>query len=158
MPYLIDGHNLIGHLPDLSLSDPHDEAKLVGRLKRAMMHKHKRCVVVFDAGLPGGVSREFSTAAVQVIFARGGTTADAIILERIRNTRDPGSLIVVSADQDIVQAATRRHIRVITPQAFAAELDTLAVTDKSDPHLTPDELDAWLDLFGGEPDHQNPST
>ena len=33
MPLLIDGHNLIGHLPDLSLSDPRDEVKLVARLQ-----------------------------------------------------------------------------------------------------------------------------
>ena len=30
--YLIDGHNLIGQLPDLSLTDPDDEAKLVQKL------------------------------------------------------------------------------------------------------------------------------
>ena len=34
MLYLIDGHNLIGQMPGLSLDDPHDEAKLVERLKQ----------------------------------------------------------------------------------------------------------------------------
>jgi hypothetical protein len=34
MPFLIDGHNLIGALPDLDLDDPDDEARLVERLQR----------------------------------------------------------------------------------------------------------------------------
>jgi len=34
MPLLIDGHNLIGQIPDISLSDPDDEAKLVLLLRR----------------------------------------------------------------------------------------------------------------------------
>ena len=33
MPYLIDGHNLIACLPDISLDDPNDEAQLVNKLK-----------------------------------------------------------------------------------------------------------------------------
>jgi S-adenosylhomocysteine hydrolase len=32
MPYMIDGHNLIGKLPDISLDDPNDEALLVQKL------------------------------------------------------------------------------------------------------------------------------
>ena len=32
MNYLIDGHNLIGQLPDISLDDPNDEALLVQKL------------------------------------------------------------------------------------------------------------------------------
>lgn len=157
--YLIDGHNLIARLPDLRLDDPHDEAKLVERLKRFAARKQKRCVVVFDAGLPGGLSRDLSTHSVRVIFAHGGTTADAILIERIREARDPGSLIVVSADQEIIRAATRRRIKVIAPDDFASQLGAAPVPDKevSEPHLTPDEVEAWLRLFGGEPGEDDTS-
>jgi len=150
MPYLIDGHNLIAHMPDLRLADPHDEAKLVERLRVYMARKGKRCTVVFDKGLPGGSSRDLSTHSVRVVFAHGGTTADAIILERIRETRDPGSLIIVSADHEITTAAQRRHMQVISPAHFAADLDALSVPDDSDPdpHLTPDDVERWLRLFG----------
>ena len=57
MAYLIDGHNLIGQLPDLSLNDPNDEAKLVQKLIGFAARQQKRVVVVFDSGLPGGKSR-----------------------------------------------------------------------------------------------------
>ncbi|MBN2305518.1 MAG: NYN domain-containing protein [Anaerolineae bacterium] len=153
MPYLIDGHNLIGQMPTISLTDPHDEAKLVERLRRFMARQGKRCTVVFDGGLPGGLSRDLSTPSVQVVFAHGGTNADRIILERIRHARDATRLIVVSADREIVDAAQRRRMRVIPPAEFAADLDGPTVPDEPDagenanPRLTPGEVDDWLRLF-----------
>lgn len=154
MPYLIDGHNLIGQIPGLDLTDPHDEAKLVERLKSYMGRKRKRCTVIFDGGLPGGRSRDLSTASVKVVFAHGGTDADAIIMERIRNVRDPGSLAVVSADHAIVDAARRRRITVIAPAAFAHEMVAPIVPDDTDPnpHISPGEVNQWMALFGGEVD------
>jgi len=154
--YLIDGHNLIGQIAGLSLDDPHDEAKLVERLKRFAARRGKRCTVVFDGGLPGGPSRDLSTYSVRVVFAHGGTNADAIIMERIRNARNPGSLTVVSADHEIIDAAARRRIRVIAPRQFAQDLDAPAITIADDtnpnPRLTQAEVDEWLALFGGDPD------
>jgi hypothetical protein len=153
LPYLIDGHNLIGQLKDLSLDDPHDEARLVERLKSFAARKGARCVVVFDGGLPGGLSRDLSTHSVQVVFAHGGTSADAIILERIGSLHDPDNWTVVSADRTIVEAAERRRVRVLPPAGFIQALATPAAPNdrNRDPHLTPGEIDEWLALFGGEP-------
>lgn len=157
MPYLIDGHNLIGQITDLDLDDPHDEAKLVERLKSYMARQGQRCVVVFDGGLPGGLSHDLSTYSVQAVFAHGGTSADAIILERIRDLHDPAYWMVVSADREIAEAATRRRVRVITPTDFAAAMRgpaRPANDEDPDPHLSPDEIDHWLRLFGGDPEHK----
>ena len=153
MPYLIDGHNLIGKIPGLSLDDPHDEAKLVERLKAFMMRKRKRCTVVFDRGLPGGTSRDLSTHSVKAVFAHGGTTADRIIIERIRDARNPAGLIVVSADREILDVAERRGARVISPAVFAAELEARPVPNDADPnpHVPPDEVERWLRIFGADP-------
>lgn len=152
--YLIDGHNLIGQIPDLRLDDPDDEAQLVERLRRTMNRKRKRCVVVFDHGLPGGASRELSTSNVKVVFAHGGTTADAIICERIRSTRDTRRLTIVSADHEVANCARRAGMTVIAPAAFAAEMAAAALPpdrpeDRADIRLSRDEVDEWLKLFGG---------
>lgn len=158
MPFLIDGHNLIGQIPSLSLTDPHDEAKLVERLKKYMARHGKRCTVVFDAGLPGGPSRDLSTASVRVIFAHGGTSADAIIHERIREIKDPGGWTIISADREIVNAARRYRIRVVSPAEFARSLDGPAMPQADDdpnPRLTAAEVDEWLRMFGGEPDEHD---
>jgi hypothetical protein len=153
LPYLIDGHNVIGQLKDLSLDDPHDEALLVERLKSFAARRRVRLVVVFDGGLPGGLSRDLSTPSVQAVFAHSGSSADAIILERLGSLRDPGNWTVVSADQVIIQAAARRRVRVLSPDGFAQALAPPATPNDEprDPHLTPREIDEWLDLFGGEP-------
>lgn len=154
MPYLIDGHNLIGQLPDLDFDDPHDEARLVERLKGAMGRKRKRCTVVFDGGLPGGPSRDLSTSSVRVVFAHGGTSADAIIIERIRQARDPQRWIVVTADHAIIDVARQHKVAVLSPTAFARELTAPAPTADPDakPQVGPDEVEEWLRLFGGQAD------
>lgn len=153
MPYLIDGHNLIRQIPGLGLDDPHDEAKLVERLRSVMARKRTRCTVVFDGGLPGGLSRDLSTHSVQAVFAHGGTTADRIIIERIRQARNPASLIVVSADREILQEAERRGARAMSPAAFVAEMETPEVRSDTDPNprVSPSEVERWLRIFGADP-------
>ncbi len=154
MPYLIDGHNLIGQLPDLSLDDPHDEAKLIERLKGFMAHRRKQCTVVFDGGLPGGASRALSSGSVHVVFAHSGTTADRIILERLRNARDAQRWIVVSADHEIVAFARRCRARVLSPADFARQMQAAHAAppaeDDPTPHLSPEDVQEWLRLFGAQ--------
>ncbi|MBN1563485.1 MAG: NYN domain-containing protein [Anaerolineae bacterium] len=157
MPYLIDGHNLIGQMPDLDLNDPHDEAKLVERLKRFMARKGKKCTVIFDGGLPGGPSRDLSTSSVKAVFAHGGTDADRIILERIHDTNDSGKWTVVSADHLIIDAAHHKKMQVIAPAAFVAEMNAatkppLADGNNPNPHISAREVNDWLRLFGVDPD------
>ena len=50
MPILIDGHNLIGQMSDLSLADPDDEAKLLQRLRGYRNVANQPITVVFDSG------------------------------------------------------------------------------------------------------------
>ncbi|MCG8348305.1 MAG: hypothetical protein MI924_11065, partial [Chloroflexales bacterium] len=54
MPVLVDGHNLIGQLPNLNLADHDDEAQLVMLLRHYTTRKRgRRVVVVFDHGVYG---------------------------------------------------------------------------------------------------------
>jgi len=50
MPILIDGHNLIGRMPVLSLADPDDERQLVTLLLAYRARTKKAVTVVFDPG------------------------------------------------------------------------------------------------------------
>ena len=89
---LIDGHNLIGQTPGLSLADPNDEQKLVVMLRQYAARKNARIVVVFDSGNPGGKSKELSGGNVTAIFAGSHTIADRILMERIRELKQLGRL------------------------------------------------------------------
>lgn len=161
MPLLIDGHNLISALPDLELDDPHDEAKLVHRLRSYCGRTGKRCVVVFDGGVPGGWSRELSSGPVRVIFAAAHRTdADRLIIGRIRRASSPGELTVVSSDQAVREAAVARHIRVLSSAQFAAQMAEAAQAAEmdraEDVRLSVEEVEAWMKLFEGRRDRRKP--
>lgn len=162
MAFLIDGHNLIGQLPDLSLTDPDDEAKLVQKLISFSARTGKRCIVVFDSGLPGGKSR-LSTGKIEVVFASPGRSADDVMKERIRQARDPGQWVIVSNDRAVSDAARTRRMTALTSAEFAAKLSAAQATAKSKPrqrdkeevndvYVSAAEVEAWLKLFGGEGD------
>ncbi|MCK6579237.1 MAG: NYN domain-containing protein [Anaerolineae bacterium] len=164
MGFLIDGHNLIGQLPDLRLDDPNDEAKLVQKLMGFCARTRKKCVVVFDAGLPGGWSK-LSTAPVEVIFASPGTNADRIMRERIQALRDPRQWTVVSNDREVLAAAQARKVRTLRSVEFAPLLHGTAVGAKTpppapgktpevedagsaaNPRVSPAEVEQWLNVF-----------
>jgi predicted RNA-binding protein with PIN domain len=152
MPLLIDGHNLIARLPSISLSDPYDEAKLVERLRGYRARTGKRIVVVFDGGVPAGWSADLSGGGITVVFAAPGRTADRIIIERIRHSRSPHSLVVVSSDHEVTAVAEERGARVVSAESFASALDAPppAAEDRADVKLSPAEVEEWLNIFGAD--------
>ncbi|HFC11885.1 MAG TPA: hypothetical protein ENJ56_03500, partial [Anaerolineae bacterium] len=86
MNYLIDGHNLIGKIADIQLSDPDDEAKLLLRLINwAAVGKNRRVIVVFDGGVPGVQWANFKSERVRPIFVPKGKTADAWLIKFMRD-------------------------------------------------------------------------
>lgn len=156
MHYLIDGHNLIGQLPDIDLTDPNDEALLVQKLSGWASRTRHNVVVVFDNGLPGGTSR-LSNGRVKVIFAPPDTSADSVMRRRIYGLNPPQDWVVVSDDHQIQVAARARRMTVQRSTDFAVEL--LAPPEarkKPTPDLDPDvrvperEVVAWLKEFDVE--------
>ncbi len=148
MPLLIDGHNLIGKLPDLHLDDPDDEAKLAVRLRAYCSRTGKRVTVVFDHGLPGGRSHELSGGGVEAVFAATGRSADGILRERIREDRDPRGLIVVTSDREVIATAQTRGARVIRSEEFVDQLsEPQADSVEQDVQLSTEEIAEWLKVF-----------
>ncbi len=151
MRLLVDGHNLIGQMPDIRLDDPHDEAKLAMQIKRFCMRHRHHCTIVFDNGVPGGLSR-LSNSQVTVIFAPPGTPADRLLIARIRRASDPASLVVVTSDRAIIAEAQNRKMRVIRSSDFVQILYTptrAPVEDEdTNPVITAEEVAYWLVIFG----------
>ena len=157
MPYLIDGHNLIAALPDIDLADPHDEAKLVIKLKGfvAKRRGRQRCTVIFDGGLPGGYSA-MSNKAVTVRFAAiDHTDADRLLKLQIMRIRDPRNWTVVSSDESVLDCARTHKMRWLTSAEFVDKLageqpEEDAPGEEIDLRLSPDEVDEWLSIFGDD--------
>lgn len=154
MPYLIDGHNLIAALPDISLADENDEAKLVLKLRGFSTRAKTKCIVIFDRGLPAGASK-LSTSAVQVVFASERSSADSLIRRRISQTRDARNWTLVSSDREIVGFARRQNMRHLGAAEFARQLgqgDAAGSGVASPEKPTPSEDDTahWLAEFGAD--------
>lgn len=168
MHYLIDGHNLIAQLPDIALDDPNDEAKLVLRLKSWTAAGRKRQVtVVFDGGLSGGTWRYMSRGKIKALFATEGQTADALLISRIQQIKDPSAHTVVTSDREILSAARKRRMPFITSEAFSQQLQKIVVDQEmieipdpsiaDEPLLSDTEIDEWMAIFESEPNPRRPA-
>lgn len=124
MPILIDGHNLIGKMSSISLADPEDEDKLVRVLARRLHPQRHKTIVVFDKGADLEFSVKRKSSGLRVIFAPPESSADAIIIEMIRQDPNPKGLTVVSSDNEIRRCARSRRARVISSEEFARTIES----------------------------------
>ncbi len=158
MALLIDGHNLIGQMPDIALDDPDDEGKLVQRLRVYRAQTGKSITVVFDSGGMYHPPRNLSGGGVEVVFAPVGSSADAIITRRIRRSRNPQGLTVVSSDREVRAAARECGARVMSAAEFRAELARPKRRSprprkrrlRAEPKPSAAEIEEWLALFRGD--------
>ncbi len=150
MPYLIDGHNLIGQTPGLSLADPDDEQRLIERLRAYLVRINKKGTVFFDKGLPGGAGR-WSNTVLEVRFAPHPKTADTLIVARLRAAQNPRELIVVSGDREVGEAARQAGARLIRSADFARLMLDKPESDKrttdKESGLTAEEAARWEEEF-----------
>ncbi|MFZ1756629.1 MAG: NYN domain-containing protein [Caldilineaceae bacterium] len=161
MPLLIDGHNLIGSgsIPDISLADEDDEAKLVARLRVWRSKVKDRMTVIFDHGITGGRSIGLSGAGVNVIFARNPQDADELIRRRLR--KDSQGLILVSNDAELRRDAAAADVQVWRSDEFVQRMQTKTrkkgakapeagqeAGAESHVNLSEREVDQWMRLFG----------
>lgn len=152
MPLLIDGHNLIGQMRDISLADPDDEEQLLQRLAAYRRRRRRQITVVFDAGeyggLPGG--REPHLAGIRVLYARRGQRADDVICRLVRQSRDRRGCLVVTSDRAVAAEVRALGGDVISSQDFARELAATPgqapLPDKERP-LSEGEVEEWLKMF-----------
>ena len=169
MIYLIDGHNLIGKMPDISLSDPDDEEQLALRLRQwAAENKSRQVIVIFDRGIISGLAKRLSNQQVKAFFAPTRTTADDLLIKRVNEVRNPQQYRLITSDRKIIDAARVRGMRFWRSERFAemlgpAEPDAdvparrpappppAKPTQKEDPHLSREDVAEWLELFGPVP-------
>lgn len=160
MPYLIDGHNLIGQMPGLSLSDPDDELKLIELLRRFCLRTRRKVTVYFDHRAPGS-SDPPTSANLTVRFIARPRTADQAIRSELKRLRGRArNWTVVSSDRAVQAEARAAGAQSIASQAFAAELAARPTApgdqEKPEAPLDPDELAHWERLFT-EPEDEDPS-
>jgi len=153
MPVVIDGHNLIGKMKGISLADPHDEEKLVGLLAQHLHDSPQKVIVVFDKGSDLAFIRTKHGPGLRVIFARPESSADAVIMEMIKNDPNPRGLTIVSSDNEIRRCARSRRAHLMSSEDLAQELESCPHHHKRRAR-TDDigkiDVNEWLEYFKGK--------
>lgn len=153
MPLLIDGHNLIGHSPDLSLSDPNDEDKLIARLKVYIARTGRQITVVFDPGPNSHPASfdygRFREGRLEVIYAQAWRKADDVIREIVGEVKDRRGLIVVTSDGALANFTRQCGVRVRSSAEFERELRRIldSVLDDEKPVAGALEVSIWSEIF-----------
>ena len=152
MPLLIDGHNLIGQMSDIRLSDPDDEAKLVARLQAYYRLTREPVTVVFDSGGVQGTGRPTAGQGVSVVYAPTSEDADSIIRRRVERDPAPRQLTVVSSDRRVTDLALACGAQVVKSRDFARQLDERLnpagkAAEEDKPKTTSSDVDYWLGIF-----------
>ncbi len=154
MPYLIDGHNLIPHLPGVALRDLEDEHRLVQILQGYCTGSRRKAEVYFD-NAPAGQARQQRFGPVTAHFIRAGSSADEAIRRRLAALgKGARNWIVVSSDREVQQVARQAGAQAMPSDEFARRVASGSAggepSASSDVALSEAELEEWLRLFGGE--------
>ena len=150
MRYLVDGHNLIPHLPGLRLDALDDEQELVQQLQAFCLQGGHQIDVYFD-NAPPGVAGTHRFGRVTAHFVRAGHTADAAIARRLTGLgRSARQYCVVSSDRSVQAAAHTAQAEILPSQEFALRMQAAPrapAAEKRETPPDPDEVDEWLRIF-----------
>lgn len=153
MDYLIDGHNLIPRIPDLSLEAIDDEKDLIFLLQEFCRVRPKNKIHVYFDKAPPGMPPARSYGPVTAYFVRSNRTADEAIVAKLHKLgKEARNWIVVSSDRQIQAAAKSRGAVVMASETFSNELINTIRTQphkkkEQDDEMSPEEVDEWLKFF-----------
>jgi predicted RNA-binding protein with PIN domain len=153
MNYIVDGHNLVSHIPGLNLSMLDDEQRLVELLILFCQQSKHKVEVYFDRA-PVGMSGTTNHGRVRAHFVPVRSSADDSIRKRLRSLGKAASTWAVVSSDRSVQAATREsRAQVLSADEFASlMLSSLQPKDSTpsspaDLPLSEAEVREWIAIF-----------
>ena len=156
MPYLIDGSNLIGHIPGLEISDLKSKQRLVRQLFLFQSVKKTKIILVFDGHPdPELIGKKFQRKEFSLLWPDSEDSADPLIERLIEQQTDLRHFYVVSSDREIQSFARKNKAKVLDCGEFhklmkkvLKELKEDDAMEKEESELSPLEMDHWLSIFG----------
>jgi hypothetical protein len=160
MRYLIDGNNLIGHSPDLSLDHPDCRGHALGKVAEFCRTSGARATIWFDGGPDRRVGeRGVSLGPVRGLLAGKGVEADTRIIDEIERRKGGQAFTVVSSDRRIYGTARSAGLPALRIHEFNALLGAGRArqveaeeqrAEMAAKRRVPssEEVDRWLEIFG----------
>lgn len=118
MPYLIDGYNLLRAIQRFEEFALFDEVELCRTVAEFLRIVQSRGHMVFDGMGPPDKRPLGGIRGLEVYFSGENLEADDIIEDKIADNTAPKSLVVVSSDRRLRDAAKRRKAVSITSDEF----------------------------------------
>jgi len=155
MPTIIDGNNLIGSSPDISLEDPAARKKILYLIRKYQETKNSNLIIVFDGGPEPTLDMGNPGAKVSVVFPGFGCSADDEIKKILEGYSDYKSVTMVSSDRDLKSFAKNKGARAINSIEFYFELKRVYRLNGAKEEklkrihskLSEQEVDQWLKIF-----------
>jgi hypothetical protein len=140
MPVLVDGDNLLGTWPGRSRSEA--EKRLLARQCLVLARRESRAVIVVFDG------RELSPPPPGDVRCSGtGRSADDLILEQLRQSKDPAGYTVVTNDRSLGDQARWLKARVERCDRFRLRLEAEPESEKPTAGA---DFGYWWEQFGGD--------
>jgi predicted RNA-binding protein with PIN domain len=122
MPTIIDGNNLIGSSPDISLGDPLAREKMLQLIKNYQKNKNTNLIIVFD-GKPDSIYHDQSSEEkLSVVYPGFGYSADDEIKKILSGYSDYKTVTLVSSDRELKDYAKKMGAKTINSIEFYFEL------------------------------------
>lgn len=154
---IFDGYNVIGAGKNLGLSlSREDKEEALLRLLyayRSRRRSREKYLVVFDGdyGRLAQGPKKYTRLGIAVEWAIG-ESADSLIVGKVRRSRNPKEIEVISSDEEILGHVRRARARWMRSGDFLALVEEAmeegAQMEKPD-RPTAGEVQEWLTLFGG---------
>jgi len=122
---VVDGYNVINHLPDLKPAsvDHLENARLRLALRVSAwgrLHPAAECLIIFDGDRKIACGGGQILAGVRCIFTRQAHGGDEEIIRQVREFRLKKRLVIVVSDDNQVANNCRAHGAIIEPARFLA--------------------------------------
>ena len=150
MPYLVDGNNL-AHVLGLSQGGLADR-EACGRIVAEFCRSHgAQATIIFDGPSPARGRSGGGLHRVRLQFSES-RSADEAILQMLSDSKTPSDFTVVTSDKSLGDKARHRGASVERSHEFSRRLDrkpraTEPSSDKPALKETPEQIDAWLEVF-----------
>ncbi|MGE4285324.1 MAG: NYN domain-containing protein [Phycisphaerae bacterium] len=165
MRYLIDGHNLVFAMKNggdqlAGFEVSHTAQLLCKVLEEYMHHKRSQAVLYFDGCGPHDRRFYHNFTHVNVFWAGDDYEADDFIIGDVEADTAPKSLVVVSTDRRVKEAAKRRKCHMADSFDFwcdMVEYVNKPKRKKQEPQaktngLSESEVAGWMKTFGFKDD------
>ena len=134
MSWVIDGNNLLGRA-GASRDAADSKRQLIRALANFARARRTKVACYFDGSEPEHFGRHLGS--VSVVFS-GSRSADDLIVKRVATG---SGWKVVTADRALASRIQRRHVDVVDPGAFMADLESLP---QGEEQVAGEEWAAWF--------------